>query len=140
MTSLQKRMAAKVLKVGISRVWLDPSKLKDIEKAVTKWDIRKLIKQNAIKALPEKLHRPKIRIKKRRGIGRRKGGKYAIVPRKRRWISTIRPLREFLTELKASGQIDNPTYKKMRLLSKGGMFRSRTHLRLYLEQHHLLKK
>jgi len=139
MTSLQKRMAAKVLKVGISRVWLDPAKREDIEKAVTKWDIRKLIKQNAIKALPEKLHRPKERVKKRKGTGRRKGGKYSIVSRKRRWISTIRPLRELLKELKSSGQIDNPTYKKMRLLAKGGVFRSRAHLRLYLEQHHLLK-
>ncbi len=140
MSSLQKRMAAKVLKVGISRVWLDPSKLKDTEKAVTKWDIRRLIKQNLIKALPEKLHRPKLRIKKRRGAGRRKGGKYSIVPRKRRWISTIRPLRELLKELKASGQIDNVVYRKMRLLSKGGMFRSRAHMKLYLEQHHLLKE
>ncbi len=140
MTSLQKRLAAKVLKVGMSKVWLDPAKREDIEKAVTKWDIRKLIKQSAIKALPEKLHMPKVRIKKRKGTGRRKGGKYSIVTRKRRWISTIRPLRELLKELKASSQIDNPTYKKMRLLAKGGMFRSRAHLRLYLEQHHLLKK
>jgi len=140
MVSLQKKLAARILKVGVSRVWLDPAKLKDIEKAVTKWDIRKLIKQNVIKALPEKLHRPKERIKGKKGVGSRKGGKYSIVSRKRRWISTIRPLREFLKELKLSGQIDNRTYKKMRLLAKGGVFRNRAHLKTYLEQHDLLKK
>lgn len=140
MVSLQKKLAGKVLKVGISRVWLDPAKREDIAKAITKWDIRKLIKQGAIKALPEKLHRPKERVKKRKGTGSRKGRKYAIISRKRRWISTIRPLRRFLKELKSSNQIDNQTYKKMRLLAKGGVFRSRSHLKTYLEQHNLLKK
>jgi large subunit ribosomal protein L19e len=139
MAGLQKRLAAKILKVGESRVWLDPSKMKDIEKAITKQDIRKLIKQGAIKALPEKLHRQKIR-RKRRGPGSRKGSKHAIVSAKRKWIATIRPLRKMLKELRDSGQIDNPTYKRLYLLVKGGMFRSRAHLKIYLEQHDLLKK
>jgi large subunit ribosomal protein L19e len=140
MASLQKRLASKVLKVGVSRVWIDPEKREDVEKAITKWDIRKLVKKGDIKALPEKLHRPKERTKKKRGMGSRKGKKYSIVPRKRRWISTIRPLRRLLKELKSSGEIDNQTYRRMRLLAKGGMFRSRSHLRTYLEQHDLLKK
>lgn len=140
MSSLQKKLASKILKVGESRVWLDPSKQKDIEKAITKWDIRKLIKQGAIKALPEKLHKPRERKKRRRGPGSKKGGKYAIVTRKERWISIVRPLREMLKELKSSKQIDNQTYKKLYKLVKGGMFRSRAHLKTYLEQHDLLKK
>lgn len=140
MASLQKRLASKVLKVGVSRVWIDPENREDVEKAITKWDIRKLAKRGIIKALPEKLHRPKERTKKKRGLGSRKGKKYSIVPRKRRWISTIRPLRRFLKELKSSGEIDNRTYRRIRLLAKGGMFRSRSHLRTYLEQHDLLKK
>jgi len=140
MTSLQKRLAGKILKVGESRVWLDPNKIKDIEKAITKWDIRKLVKQGAIKALPEKLHRVKERKKKKYTTGRRKGAKYALLPGKRRWISTVRPLRKMLLELKNTGQIDLQTYKKIRLPVKGGMFRSRSHLKTYLEQHDLLKK
>jgi large subunit ribosomal protein L19e len=139
MVSLQKRLAAKVLKVGVYRVWLDPEKKEDVEKAITKWDIRKLIKRGIIKALPEKLRKSK-KTKGKRGYGSRKGGKHSIVPRKRKWISTIRPLRRLLKELKLSGEIDNQTYKRMRLLAKGGMFRSRSHLKTYLEQHNLLKK
>ncbi len=140
MVSLQKKLAAKVLKVGISRVWIDPGKMEDVEKAITKWDIRKLVKKGVIKTLPEKLHKPKERVKKKRGIGSRKGGKHSIVSRKRKWISTIRPLRRLLKELKSSEEIDNRTYRKMRLLTKGGMFRSRSHLRTYLKQHVMLKK
>ena len=140
MTSFQKKLAAKILKVGQSRVWLDPKKMKDIEKAITRIDVKKLVKQNSIKVLPAKIHKRRTEKKRRRGIGNRKGSKYAKVSKKDRWIATVRPLRRTLKELKTSQQIDNPTYKKMRSLVKGGMFRSRTHLRLYLEQHGLLKK
>lgn len=140
MSSLQKKLAARILKVGESRVWLDPSKTKDIEAAITKIDIRKLIKQGAIKALPEKVHKPREKKKRRKGTGRKKGSMFAKVTAKERWISTVRPLRKMLKELRASQQIDKPTYRKLYLLVKGGMFRSRSHLKIYLEQHGLLKK
>ncbi|MEM5811055.1 MAG: 50S ribosomal protein L19e, partial [Candidatus Aenigmatarchaeota archaeon] len=107
MASVQKKLAAKVLKTGISKVWLNPEKMKDIEKAITKWDIRKLIKKGEIKALPEKIKvRGKVK-KRRRGPGSRKGKKYSIISRKRRWISIVRPQRKMLRELKATGQLDN---------------------------------
>lgn len=140
MSTLQRRLAAKILKVGESRVWLDPSKREDIEKAITAWDIRKLIKQNAIKSLPPKIHKPREKEKRKRGPGSRKGEKHARFSRKRRWISTVRPLRKMLKELKDSNQLDNATYRKLYRLVKGGMFRSRSHLRIYMEQHDLLKK
>jgi large subunit ribosomal protein L19e len=140
MSSLQKKLAAQILKVGKSRVWLDPSKEKDIEAAITKVDVRKLIQKGYIKALPEKLHKPKERKKKKRGPGSKKGAKGAILPGKRRWIQTVRPLREMLKELRDSGKIDRPTYRMLYRLVKGGTFRSRAHLRIYLEQHDLLKK
>jgi len=138
--SLQKRLAARILKVGESKVWLDPTKAKDVEAAITKIDIRKLIKKGYIKALPGKLHRPKERKKRKKGVGSRKGTKHAIVSRKRKWISVVRPLRAMLKELKDSSQIDKQTYGMLYSLVKGGMFRSRSHLKIYLEQHDLLKK
>jgi len=137
---LQRRLAADILKVGKSRVWLDPTKMGEIEKAITRADVRKLIKKGYIKALPEKIHMPKEKRKKKKGLGSRKGTKFSRLSRKRRWISTVRALRNMLRELKSSGQIDNRTYRKLRLLVKGGMFRSRSHLRTYLEQHDLLKE
>ncbi len=140
MTSLQKRLAAEVLKVGISKVWLDPTKKKEIEGAITKADIRKLIKKGYIKVLKEKVKKPREKKKKRRGPGSKKGAKHSIVPKKRKWISTIRPLRRMLKELREKGEIDKQTYRKLYLLVKGGMFRSRAHLRIYLEQRGMIKK
>jgi len=140
MASIQKKLSAKVLKTGISKVWLNPEKMKDIEKAITKWDIRKLVKKGDIKTLPEKIRMRSVTKKRKRGPGSRKGKKYAIVRRKRRWILTVRPQRMTLKELKASGQLDNLSYRKLYNLVKGGMFRSRAHLKLYIEQNNMLKK
>lgn len=140
MANIQKRMAGKVLKTGISRVWLNPEKMKDIKKAITKWDIRKLIKKGDIKTLPEKIKVVSITKKRKRGAGSRKGKKYSIVPRKRRWISTVRPQRKMLKELKASDQLERANYRKLYNLVKGGVFRSRAHLKLYIEQNNMLKK
>jgi|FaiFalDrversion2_1042247.scaffolds.fasta_scaffold01274_3 large subunit ribosomal protein L19e len=140
MVELQRRLASRVLGVGKSRIWMDPSKVEDIKKAITAADIRRLVKKGIIKVLPEKIKvREKVE-KKRKGVGRRKGKKYSIVRRKERWINTVRPLRRMLKELKETNQIDNRTYRYVRKLIKGGMFKSRSHLRIYLEQHGLLKK
>lgn len=136
---LQKRLAAKILKVGESKVWIDPSRIKDVQSAITAIDIKNLIKKGVIKKMPAKVKRPKEK-RKRKGRGRRTGGKYARLPKKRRWINTVRPLRKMLKELRARGEIDNQTYRKLYMLVKGGQFRSRSHLRIYLEQRGMLKK
>ena len=140
MSSLQKKLAAKILKVGESKVWLNPASTKDIEAAITKIDVRRLIKKGMIKTLPGKVRMPREKAKRKKGPGRRKGAKGAIMTSKQRWISTVRPLRRMLKELRATGQIEKQTYRKIYLLVKGGMFRSRSHLKIYLEQHDLLKK
>ena len=139
MVSFQKKIAAKILKVGVSRVWIDPSKIEDVRKAVTKADIRKLIRKGVIKALPPKKKRRKEK-KRRKGPGSRKGKLYSRSPKKREWINTVRPLRRYLKELKEKGLIDQKTYKHIYKLVKGGMFRSRAHLRIYLEQHGMLRE
>ena len=48
----QKSMAAKVLKVGVSRVWVDPTRLDEVSLAIRRDDIRKLITMGTIKAKP----------------------------------------------------------------------------------------
>lgn len=140
MASSQKKLAAKILKVGKSRVWINPFKQKDVAGAITRIDVKKFIKKGDIKVKAGKISRPKTRKKRRKYGGSKKGGKHSIVPAKRKWMQTIRPLRSLLRELKDEGKIDNATYRHMRLMAKGGMFRNRSHLQLYLEQHGLVKK
>lgn len=142
--TLQKKLAAKILKVGKSRIWLDPdaAKQKELQAAITRADIRRLIKKKMIKALQTKIRRPvtaKER-RRRRKTGSRGGTKYARLPQKQRWMATIRPLRKMLKELRAQGQIDHAGYRRLYMLAKGGQFRSRSHMHLYMEQQGILKK
>ncbi len=140
----QKRIAAKILKCGVSRVKIE--KIKDVEEALTREDIRALIKKGLIKKVQKK-GQSRVRAKKtllqkkrgrRKGSGSRKGGKGARNPRKRAWIKKVRPLRRLLTELRDNKQIKKNVYRKTYLRIKGGMLRDKKHLILYLKEHELL--
>jgi len=146
--TLQKRLAADILKVGQSRIWINPDKekQKDIQAAITRADVRKLVSKKVIKIRPGKIEMPDYgrgigrSKRKRKKAGSRKGSKHARLPQKKKWISTVRPLRAMLKELRAAGKIDSAVYRRMYMLVKGGQFRSRSHMRLYMEQNGLLKK
>jgi len=54
MTNLhsQRRLAAQILKVGQNRVWIDPERNDDVEGAITRQDVKKLIHEKIITSLP----------------------------------------------------------------------------------------
>ncbi len=87
--SPQKRMAAQLMKAGMSRVWMDTKSIDDIAEAVTKDDIRKLIRRNVIQKRPSKGNsRSRFKAAKaqrdkgrRKGPGSRKGTKKARDPK-----------------------------------------------------------
>ncbi|MCK5562869.1 50S ribosomal protein L19e, partial [Candidatus Bathyarchaeota archaeon] len=70
----QRRLAAQVLKVGANRVWIDPERNDDVEVAITREEIRKLVHEGVIKALPKKgISRVRARVlhkKKKKGLRR----------------------------------------------------------------------
>lgn len=128
--SLQKRIAASVLKVGENRVWFDPSRINEIREAITKEDIRGLIKEKAIKKKPligTKRRAGRLRQKRRRkGRGRGPGRKKRTVKNeKREYILKIRKLRSYIRELKSQGIINAKENKKLMRLAKAGMFKSK---------------
>ena len=49
----QKRLAAELLKVGTTRVWVDPEDTDRVSSAITRNEIRKLIHEGSIRKLPE---------------------------------------------------------------------------------------
>jgi len=128
--TLQKRIAASVFKVGQNRVWFDPSRINDIREAITKEDIRILIKEKAIKKKPKigvKRRAGKIRQKrKRKGRGRGAGRKKKIVKKKKKeYIIKIKNLRKYIKMLKQEGAINPKESKKLMNLAKAGMFKSK---------------
>lgn len=127
-----KEIAAEILKVGKSKIWIDPSKIKDIEKASTRADIKRFINKGYIKTKQDFLRWKDKQKEKKEKKHVRKGGKYSIVPRKRRWINKIRAIRKLLKILKEKKVIDNKTYRKLYRMAKGGYFKSRRHVLMYL--------
>ncbi|MDI6826629.1 MAG: 50S ribosomal protein L19e [Candidatus Aenigmarchaeota archaeon] len=133
--SLQRRLAAEILKVGETRIVMDSEHLEDIKNAITRSDIKKMISHGYIKVQRTKIKKPVLHKKKRRkGPGKRKGSFGAILTKKERWINTIRPLRRMLREFRDEGKIDKRTYRKTYYLIKSGAFRSKSHLKQYLKQ------
>ncbi len=141
MVNTQKRIAADILKVGLDRIKFDQSRLSDIKESITKQDIRALIREGAIKAVPlnttskfwVRKNKAQKRKGKRKGQGSRKGKKTARLPKKRAWINRIRLQRKFLKELKDKEKISSAVYRELYLKCKGGFFRSKRHIKLYLE-------
>ena len=144
----QRRMAASLIKCGENRIWMDQDRIDEIAKAVTKDDIRVLIKGKAIRSKQEKgiSHGRKKYIAsqkrkgRRRNHGSRKGAKYARLPRKRRWILIIRPIRSNLKNLRNDNKISNKIYRMYYLKAKGGEFRNKKHLKTHLISDGIIKE
>lgn len=144
----QRRMAADILKCGKNRVWMDQDRLDEIAKAVTKEDIRLLAKGKAIKASQKKgissSRKNYVASQKkkgrRRGHGSRKGAKYARMPKKQRWIKTIRPIRAYLRSLRDNKKINPTVYRKYYMKAKGGEFRNKHHLQTHLTSDGIIKE
>lgn len=144
----QKRLASEILGVGQTRVWINPEKLEDVAKAITREDIRGLIEQGVIKRKPTRgISRGRARERalkrakgRRRGPGSRKGAKGARSPRKEQWMKRIRALRKRLKELRDAAKISRGIYRKLYLKAKGGEFRSVAHLNAHLKSQGLLKE
>ena len=144
----QRRMAASILKCGENRVWTDSDRTDEIAKAVTRGDIKILIGGGAIKSRQiqgisrgRKNFRRKQKEKgRRKGHGSRKGAKYARLPRKERWIRTIRPIRTYLRQLRDDKTIEKNVYRKYYRKAKGGEFRSKHHLRTRMTSDGFLKE
>jgi len=136
--NLQKKLAAKVLKCGIKRVWINPKNEK-VKQAITRRDIRRFIKEGVIKKIPAKKRTKKIK-RKQQKTGSRKGAKGARRGKKTSWLKIIRPQRRLLKEFKNKNQLKPYAYRKVYKLVKGGMFRSKAHLKMYLDDKKLLER
>ncbi|MBI4145711.1 50S ribosomal protein L19e [Candidatus Woesearchaeota archaeon] len=145
---LQKRLAAEVLNCGIGRVHLDPDKLEDIKKAITRFDVRRLIAQGVISKVQEQ-GVSRARAKKfdiQRGKGRhsghgsRKGKVSARQNPKDKWVAGVRAQRSFLKDLRVKGLVSHESFKELYRKVKGGFFRSTKHIKIYMNEQDMFVK
>lgn len=136
------------MKVGQDRVWIDPNRIEDVEAAITREEIRKLIHEGVIKPLKEKgVSRARARMvheKKKKGLRKgpvsKSGAAKAKVSKKEAWMNRIRALRKRLRELKAQKIITESTYRKLYVMAKSGRFTSVADMERYIKAHDLWRK
>lgn len=146
----QRRLAASIMGIGLNRVYIspDPKEQENLLDAITREAVRGLIRRHVIQKRPERgvsrgraRHRAAQRAKgRRRGHGSRGGALNARTPQKTRWIGLIRAMRRHLRELKQQGRIDTRTYRRFYRQSKGGMFKSKSHMDQQLRAAGVLKE
>jgi large subunit ribosomal protein L19e len=110
-----------------------------VDKAITREDVREIIKKGIIKKKNNTGHsrgaarilKDKKKLKRKRGQGKRKG-----TPKARNKVNTynlkVRGLRKKLKELKQEGKLNNKNYNKLYLMIKGNYFRGKKHLEQYI--------
>jgi len=139
---LQKRLAAEILGVGESRIRINAKteeEVSEVESAITREDVKKLIEKGLITVAPEKSNsrgrwRERRRKKRTKGPGKRKGKSTARLDPKRDWMNRIRKQRAYLKYLRDKGLISKKLYRKFYALAKGGAFSNLASLRMHLEK------
>lgn len=141
----QKRLAAALLKVGVSRVWVDPEDTDRVSSAITRTEIRKLIHEGSIRKVPQigisrgrkRARREELLAGRHKGPGSIKG---STKNRKRKWVVRIRSIRNRLRTLRDKRFVTTEVYRKLSLMAKGGTFRSASHLDEYIDTHKLARR
>ncbi len=130
-----KRMAAQIMNVGETKVWIDEAQLIKATEAMTRDDVRGLIRQRIVRKRHGNQHsrgaarilRAKKRVGRKSGKGKRSGTKKARMQPKVQWQNRVRALRKTLRKLKAEGKIKE-NYSTLYKQIKGNHFRGKKHL------------
>ena len=142
----KKKLAGKILRVSYQKVRFAEGAQEDVQKAITRSDMRGLIAVGKVYVNPQNYHSragarknaAQKRKGRQQGRGSKKGSKHSIVTRKDFWMTRVRLQRKFVSELREKGLLTVESYRLLRNKMKGGYFRNLRHLKLYLTEHHLV--
>ncbi len=136
------------MKVGQNRVWIDPERISDVESAITREEVRKLVHEKVIVSSPiqgvsrgrAKIIQAKKRKGRRKGPGSKSGTPHATISKKEAWMTRIRSLRKKLREMKASRIITETNYRQLYMIAGSGRFTSIADMERYVKAHDMWRK
>ena len=127
--SKKKTLAATALKVGKKRVKFVEERTDEIKEALTKQDIKDLVKEGAIQ-IKEVAGRTKVVGRKRkRGPGK---VKKKVNKRKQEYVIMTRKLRGYSNEMHKQGKISKEEKDEIRKKIRNRMFKSKAHLKQHI--------
>ncbi|MFH0906322.1 MAG: 50S ribosomal protein L19e [archaeon] len=134
-----KEIAAVILKIGKSRLVIDEKLYSEnkelVTKAITKNDVREIIKKQIIKKRKDQGHSrgaarillAQKKLKRKRGFGRRKGSPKARA-KTNEYNLKVRGLRKKLKELRTKDSLNGKRYSDIYMKIKGNYFRGKKHI------------
>ena len=125
----KKKLAGRALNVGKDRIIFVAGRLEEIKEAITKRDIKDLVKLGAIKIKDIKGRRRAGEKKRKKGPGK---VKKKINLRKREYIIITRKLRNYVGNMREKDKITRDNYKTARKKIKNKEFKSLAQFREYL--------
>ncbi len=136
----KKRLAARVIGVGVHRIRFDPDHLDHIEDAITRENIRSLVTANTIKVKSftgtsrGRAHAKKEQRNKRGTTqGSKQGSKGARIGKKTVYVAKVRALRRLLKIAKDRKDITNPEFWTLYKKVGGNTVRNKAHLRTLMD-------
>ncbi len=126
----KKKLIARVMNVGIKRIILDSDRTKEIKEAITRQDIKELVREGVIKIKEKKGRKKVIKRRTKRGKGK---FKRKVKSRKREYATLTRKLRRYLKNLKEKDKISKVDYYKIRGKIKARQFKSLDHFKEVLK-------
>jgi large subunit ribosomal protein L19e len=141
-----RRIASEILGVGESKVRFGTEASSKIGEALTREDVRGLIKDGSIYAISPRgvsrvrgrKKRGQIRKGRRSGAGSRKGTFATRVGEKSHWIAKVRSQRRFLRELMDGGRLKEGAARKIYKMVKGNAFKGVKMMETYLKDNKLM--
>ncbi len=137
----KKRLASRVIGVGVHRIKFDSDHLDDVADAITRENIRSLITANTIQiksftGTSRGRAQEKKSQKKKRGTGQgsKQGRKGAREGKKEVYVAKVRSLRRLLKIAKDRKEITNPEFWALYKKVGGNTVRNKAHLRLLMEE------
>jgi len=123
------------------------SALEDVKKAITRSDMRGLIAVKKVTVANVNQHSRagarKVAAQKKKGRqkgkGSKRGKKFSRVSRKEQWMARIRSQRVFLKDLREKQLLTVSDYRSLYRKCKGGYFRNKRHIKLYMTEHSMIK-
>lgn len=127
----KKELAARTLNVGKSRIIFNLSRIDEIKEAITKQDVRDLVKNGAMSIKEIKGSRKKVKRKTRRRAG---SIKMKVKTKKKDYMTLTRKLRAYLSELRNQKTISYEDYIKLRKEIRSSNFKSKAHMKERITQ------
>lgn len=131
-----KRLAADILHIGTNKIKIKPEEIKKAEEALTRADVRGLIKDGIVYAMKKKGRRKKER-KRKRGAGNVKG---SATVQKDKWMVQVRSQRKYLKQLLKNGALDKKHKNAVYGRIKSGLFKSKKTMLTYLKENSLVNE